>query len=332
MKKANVKSKNKFIIAVNLFLIFALMTVSVYAWFASHAENTVDAYEIQVQSDNSLELSFDGVTWGGTLDLAELENSDGTKVLDTMKFVETTSNGIGSNFWIPQLTQKTNYALVNTSGTWTAAEANKDYLKFTVKMRSKDKLKVFLSSESKATPSSSVITGVGCGNPSAYATGANSFSKDCVVGALRVSYNDASGTRRIWITNPEFHLDNTIGSTTYSMTTNALSNTYSSGSTAFTEGSNFWWNKPTEHYYYNGSAGSYTYYVSNYDFYELPDTLSTVPTDTKTLLTSLTTKTGDYYTGEATFVVWIEGCDTEARRALVDGKFNLSLVLDSFGI
>lgn len=332
MKTANNKPKNKYLIAVNLFLIFVLMTVAVYAWFASQSDNKVDAYDILVQSDSALELSFDGETWGGTLDLANLENSDGTKVLDTMKFVEITSNGIGSNFWIPQLTQKTNYALVNTSGTWTTAVANQDYLKFTVKMRSKDKLNVYLSSDSKAAPSSSVVTGADCGNPSTYASGTDSFSKDCVVGALRVSYNDAAGTRRIWITNPEFHLNNTVGSSTYTMTTDALSNTYSTGSSTFAEGSNFYWNKPTEHYYYNGSGTSYTCYVSNYDFYELPDTLSSVPTDTKTLLASLTTKTGDYYTGEATFVVWIEGCDTEARRALVDGKFNLSLVLDTFGV
>lgn len=325
MKKANHKSKNKYIIAVNLFLIAMLMTVAVYAWFASQAENRVDAYDIQVQSDNSLELSFDEETWGGTLNLADLEKSDGTKVLDTMKFVEVTSNA--TNFWIPQLTQKTNYAEVNTSGTWTTAVANQDYLNFTVHMRSKDKLNVYLGSESKASPASSVVTGANCGNPSSYATGANTFSKDCIVGALRVAFKSPSYTSKmIWITNPEYHLNNKVGSSTYTMDTTAEHGDYGSGTGAV--GADFRWNNPYQHNYYNNA----TYYVwtAANTLYELPDTLESVPTDNKTLLASLTTKEGDYYTGSVTFSIWIEGCDTEARRALVDGKFNLSLVLDSF--
>ncbi len=335
MKKTNSLSKNKFIIIVNLFLISILMVVGVYAWFASQANNRVDAYDIQVQSDNSLELSFDQETWNGTLNLSDLKRDDGTSVLDTMKFVEVTGNG--QFFNIPQLIQKSNYAEVNTTGQWTVAEANKDYLQFTVHMRSKDKLEVYLSSESKAAPSSTVFTGTNCGNPTTYASGANAFSKDCIVGALRVAAKNSSGTQKfIWITNPEFHLNNTIGSNTYSMDTSAYSGKYSTN-TSPAEGSNYYWNDPYAHYFYsNSSPRTVQTYAAGSTVIagQLPDSVSTKPTSNKTLLATLSgTKDADgYYNSYATITVWIEGCDTEARRALVDGKFNLSLLLDSYGI
>ena len=66
----------------------------------------------------------------------------------------------------------------------------------------------------------------------------------------------------------------------------------------------------------------------------MPNTESAKPADTRTLLGTLDgTKNADgYYEDTVTFRVWIEGCDTEARRALVNGKFNLTIMLDSFAI
>ncbi len=325
MKKSEVKSKNKHLIVVNLFLISILMVVGVYAWFASQADNRVDAYDIQVESDNALELSFDQTTWGGTLNLADYK-IDNTNVLDSMKFVEVT--GEGTNFQIPQLTQKENYAEVNTSGVWKTATANKDYLQFTVYMRSKDKLNVYLGSGSQATPASSVLTGANCGNPSSYTSGDNAFSKDCIVGALRVAVKDSTDAQKfIWITNPKYHLDNMIGSSDYSMDINATSTSYSAGTGAV--GNYFVWNNPYEHYYHT-TSGPVEY--SGILLTEIPDTQSEIPTATTTQIAQLTGEpdANGYYTSQATFTVWIEGCDTEARRALVDGKFDLTLALDSF--
>lgn len=327
LNKIKSKSKSKMIIVVNIFLIAILMVVAVYAWFSSNVNNTIDAYDIQVESDNALELSFDQNTWSGSLNLADLKN-DGltTNVLDTMKFVEVT--GDGSNFSIPQLTQKENYAEVNTAGTWSSAEANQDYLSFTVYMRSKDPLDVFFGSTSKASPASSVITGENSGNMSVY----GDFSRDCVVGALRVSALDSANSRKfVWITNPEYHLNNNIGSTTYSMTTNATSSSNTDGTGVV--GGAFRWNNSWAHYYYN-SAHTLTTMPTGVILGpgNIPDTETSRPTGNQTMLATLSgTQNADgYYTGSAKFNVWVEGCDTEARRALIDGKFNLSLVLDSF--
>lgn len=327
MKKATKKSNNKFIIAVNLFLIAILMVVAVYAWFASHADNRIDAYDIQVESDSSLELSFDGNTWGGTLNLADYEVG-GANVLDSMKFVEVT--GDGSTFSVPELIQNQNYADVNTTGTWTDAEANADYLQFPVYMRSKDKLDVYLGSESQALPASSIYTGINSGNPSTYASGENTFSKDCIVGSLRVAVKDDSDTQKfIWITNPEFHLNNIVGSSNYTMTTNAADGDFTTG-TGAVNGS-FYWNDPYTHYYYNASHTLTTAADADVIAGDLPDSITDIPDD-QTKIASLTksSDTDEYYTSQATVTVWIEGCDTESRRALVDGKFNLSLVLDAF--
>lgn len=327
MKKTTKKSNNKFIIAINLFLIAILMVVAVYAWFASHADNRIDAYDIQVESDSSLELSFDQETWGGTLNLADYKEGD-TNVLSSMKFVEVT--GDGSSFSIPELEQNQNYAAVNAAGTWTPAVANKDYLQFTLYLRSKDKLNVYLGSESQALPASSIYTGVNSGNPSTYASGANTFSKDCIVGSLRVAVKDDSNTQKfIWITNPEFHLNNTIGSNTYSMTTDAAEGAFSTGTGVV--GGSFYWNDPYTHYYYNASHTLTNADASDVIAGDLPNSITDVPGD-QTMIASLTkaNDSDEYYTSQATVTIWIEGCDTESRRALVDGKFNLSLVLDAF--
>lgn len=329
MKKFKLLSHRKIVIIINLFLIITLMSVSVYAWFVSRVDNRADAYDITVESGDALELSFDQSTWSGTLNLSEFKINN-TSVLDSMKFVNVTSNG--EYFYIPELIQHDGYATTNTNvGAMTPAVANQDYLNFTIYMRSKEALNVYFSSDSKATPASSIVSGVGCGNPSTYASGENTFSKDCVVGALRVCFNNSAGARKIWITNPELHLNNIVGSDEYTMDFNSTAAKYSDGTFNGSVGSTFYWNDSYVHYFVD-THECYTYGRSN-TITALPNTITEVPSD-ETLLCTLTKANAndEYFTGSATFKVWIEGCDTEARRALVGGKFNLSLVFDSFGV
>ncbi len=336
MKLFNLKLNKKLIIIINLFLITALMTVSVYAWFASHVDNRVDAYEITVESNNALELSFDGNSWGGALNLADYKDANGDSILKKIKFVEITGDGTEANFQVPQLSQKTNYAEPNTAVAWSPAYQNQDYLVFTVLMRSKDKMNVYLSSDSLASPASSVLTGENCGNASTYASGANAFSKDCVVGALRVGFTNQAGAKHVWITNPEFHLNNTVGSEIYTMDTDATNSTYSDGTGV--EPGNFIWNQPNVHYYYDKNKTLKDSLDNDVNFNALsalPDTVTSNPgINSSTHIATLdgTPDSNGYYKDSVKFVVWIEGCDTEARRALVDGSFNLSFVFDTYGV
>ena len=328
MKQIKAKTKSKLIILVNLFLICTLMTVTVYSWFAAQADNRVDIYEIQVESKNALELSFDQSTWSGSLNLKDYKVGN-KSVLDTLKLVEIT--GDGNTFRVPELEQKAEYAVVKTNGHWDNATANQDYIDFTVYMRSKDPLNVYLGSESAVVPAHTILTGENCENPSSYTEGADAFSRDCVIGALRVSFDNSADARQIWITNPNYHLNNNQGSTEYSMTFDAAPGQYSNG-TLDTEGKPFFWNDPYKHYYYDLN-NTVTTKDSNV-LTKLPETVTEVPTSTDTRLAVLdgTADANGYYTGSVTFRIWIEGCDTEARRALVDGSFALSLVFDAFDI
>ena len=96
-------------------------------------------------------------------------------------------------------------------------------------------------------------------------------------------------------------------------------------------GSPFYWNRSDLHYYYSETDNKVTTYSNKIT--SLPDTVTNVPSSNNTYLCQLTDQDTDgLYTGSATFTVWIEGCDTEARRALVDGKFNLSLAIDAFAV
>ncbi len=322
MKKLNKNFKKKSLIIINLFLIFTLMTVSVYSWFATHVDNRVDAYDVQVHADNDLELSFDGTNWSNSLNIENLIVND-LPVTRLLNMVEITSDGTTS-FQKPQLTQNANYAEVKLDGNWTTATPNKDFLQLNLKMRSVDELNVYLSSDSQALPNSE----------SSNLSEQGEFSRDYVVGALRVGFKNAAKTPIVWITNPEYHLNNVVGSSDISLDVNTEAKSYPNGTGE--KGSNFKWNNPLEHYYYIKNASN-AYELKTFPesqtFAELPETVNSVESDSTLLVTlSKNNQTDPYYQGEVTINVWIEGCDTEARKALVGGEFSLSLAFDSYPV
>ena len=120
------------------------------------------------------------------------------------------------------------------------------------------------------------------------------------------------------------------------MDTNATNSTYSNGTGE--EENDFVWNQTDVHYYYTKDKVLKKSLDPDIDFNAisaLPDTVSSNPgTGSATHIATLdgTADSNGYYYDSVKFVVWIEGCDTEARRALVDGKFNLSFVFDTDGI
>ncbi len=354
MKNKKIFNNKKTIIIINLLLILALMTGSVYSWFAVNVENRVDVYEIEVEADNALELSFTGDenSWSNSLNLSDLKNSDGESVLTKLNFGEIT--GDGTNFQVPTLSQYGNYALVDKNAEWSDANENVDYLKFTVHLRSQDPLYVFLSSDSAATPATDNYSGADTERPAAcsFATDEKKFSKDCIVGALRVGFDDVDGKdgnlnklNNIWITNPKLHLTNTIGSDDYSMDFNAVSTAYPDGPYDVMPDNvddildqNYKWNNPYTHYYYDSSKTLKNTVADVEVITELPDTVINPYNPDYSPKGILLAKLDDgnctidsegYYTDTVEFTIWLEGCDTEARRALVGGKFKLSLAFDS---
>ncbi len=329
MKKENTKSKNKLLIFTNLFLIFVLMVVGVYAWFAAQSDNRADAYDITVLADNPLELSLDGRTWSSNLNLNTFIEAD------DFQFKEVTGTGESNDMWVPELKQHGNYAIPDTTSDWREAIPNKDYLEVKVLMRSRDKLDVYIGSNSYAEPVSKILTGVNAENKSSYATGVNAFSKDCIVGALRVGFQTTNATkyRYVWIPRSDIHLNNTVGSDVYDVKVSSMA-TYKDGSPIFTINEPYFWNNPKSHYYYYVNNGSdMKIETMEHVWTKLPDTVNTIAnydSQVAQLRNTMSFNGVEYYYTTATITIWIEGCDTEARRALSGGKFNLALKLDSF--
>lgn len=339
MKNKKIFNSKKTIIIINLLLILALMTGSVYSWFAVNVENRVDVYEIEVEADNALELSFTGEenSWSTFLNVSDLKNDKGELVLTNLNFGEIT--GDGTTFKIPTLSQYGNYALVDKSAeaNWSDATENVDFLRFKVHLRSEDQLNVFLSSDSAAFPATDNFKGDNVERPASCKDA--KFSKDCIVGALRVAFDDVSSSNDnpnyIWITNPDFHLNNNIGTDDYSMDFDATTKSYTEGLyDSYVDqiiNQPYKWNNPTKHYYYDINKTLKDSVANVKVITELPDTLTNPYTSNAIQIASLTGTKGEdgFYHDDVEFTIWLEGCDTEARRALVGGKFRLSLAFDS---
>lgn len=294
--------KKKKLIIANSVLMLLLIVGFVYAWFAVNYNNEIDSNNVTVTAEGALELSLDNSNWSPNLNLAD--STEYTSV----KFTDITGSGDG-NFLRPTLDQSTGFAVVNPSGTWTPPGKNSDYVRFTLYMRSTEELKVSLGNNSSVRPSVGMdyLKGSSAKNLSSFSTTDFKFSKDIVVGALRVSAIDTSSTTSnhlfTWIPRPEIYFSSNAND--YSDSTISIDNTTDDSRT---------------HQYYDNTTHSLTTYDANL--------LTGDITDNQYLCT-LTKGSGEYYTAQIDFCIWLEGCDNEARRAFVGGKFNVNLNLVS---
>lgn len=313
--------KYKKLIISNLLLLVLLVAGFTYAWFASTYGNIVDADQVQVIADSALEISFNGTDWSSYLNL----NSIGSPVdLNNLKFTDITGSGNGS-FYKPSLNQLSGYAEVSTSDTWSVPEANTDYIAFDLYMRSTDMVNVYLGEGASVSPQAEKLLNLDdndtINNKSAY----GNFSRDLVAGAVRVSAthttNEGSGSEAIehlftWIPCPKIYFP-------YGPSENIVS--YSGIRIDAASSETFNDISPYQHWYNaNPNDATMTKYVGSL----VTDTISG---ENQQKLVSLTTKAGSdtFYQDKVRIYIWLEGCDNEARRAFVDGKFNVSLTLSA---
>ena len=294
-------SKKKKLIVANSFLLLFLTVGCVFAWFATNYSNEIDSNQVEVVADNALELSLTGNDWKSNIDLATDPYS--TEWFQSIKFTDITGKGDG-NFLRPALTQGDNGATVNPDIEWSNPTYNKvdgDYVKFTLYMRSKDPIVVKLGDGSYVKPIDEYLRGSSVKNPS-NGTGTAMYSKDIVVGAVRVGVNNDAGHMFTWIPRPDIHV-NTIGDIA---SENILLNQ--------TSGDSF------THKYYNSSKTLTTLSSAK--------TLKgDITSSNAQVLATLSGTTDDYgyYKDSVDFYIWLEGCDNEARRAFVGGKFKVYL-------
>lgn len=300
-------SKKKKLILANSILIVLLIAGTVYAWFAVNYNNEVYDNDVTVVADNMLELSVDGGnTWHNYISL-----KDNTDWFQDVKFTDVTGSGNGT-FYRPDLIQEVGYADVDPSGSLHRASRNSDYARFTLMMRSKDRLNVYLGAGSNVVPSVGMAhlksTTSSVPNESTYSTSGNHFSRDIVTGAIRVSMIDTSTSSDLhkftWIPRPEIYFG-TTNQTDYTRITTTAS-----------------------------SGESYTHKYLTYPNKAVTPFTGTLYTGdmTSDLIIATLNKsnpTDNYYSSQVDFCVWLEGVDAEARRAFVDGKFNMNLKIVS---
>ena len=309
------KSKKRMIVANSLLLAFMIFG-SVFAWFASNFKNYVASNDVQVISDGDLLLSVDNTNWSNSISLSTKEWFKRTT------FTDITGSGDGT-FLRPTLQLNADYASIAKSGTWTtpsatntsdnniAGTSNYDYVRFTLYMKSKTPFTVNLGAGSYVKPAStyselSELLGDSAPNKITLSD-TLSFSRDLVAGAVRVSGISSSDDHIFtWIPRPEIDATPNNGAIT-SVSVTASSTTHT--------------------YYSKDAADTFT----SKDLAPIKTVTGDIKGGTsgneQTLLTlSGPDESGDY-TGQVDFCIWLEGCDNEARRAFVDGKFKVYLNL-----
>lgn len=345
-------SRNKKLIITNAVLLVLLAAGFTYAWFASTYGNMVDADQVQVVADSELQISFNGTDWssylnlnspGSPVNLNTLRFTDITGSGDSVKVAPTDSSGIADgDFLKPALNQLDGYAEVASGSGSSVPIGNTDYIKFNLFLRSTDPLVVKLGTGSAVTPQSQTLLNLSSGDKANNISSLGNFSRDLVAGAVRVSMvknaGSASPSRLFtWIPCPNIYLDAGPSEpiSNYTIYENAGNDTPASGieyTKIVTSG-----NQGPD----SDPRGTRVHPYQHWYFASSDDTIMTqltknVVTGTITnetqqdILTLGGNKTDQgYYINNVTVYIWLEGCDNEARRAFVDGRFNVSLVISA---
>ncbi|HBE15747.1 MAG TPA: hypothetical protein DCY72_05835 [Ruminococcaceae bacterium] len=261
-----------------------------------------------------------------------------------------------------------NWKIKSGTNDYSIAEANTQYISFDLILRSKSATTLSLGPNSyaigasevdgtTAKPDGSMLTGTGVDRISDY----GSFSRDAIVGAVRVAFlgfddtltaeSYIAGTQDdklnhtpslLWVPRPDLYLNNNG---------NDLSTSGWSLNTGVTSGQTFNLNSQAmkdtaystyQHQYYNVFNAGYNdtvkvvkdesdyVHVSSKDTegneYHLNDTVELIHLD-KPMTVHENNEDVTYYYGKVRVRIWVEGTDTESRRALSKGKFKFNFDL-----
>ncbi len=315
--KDTLKSRQKMALIRLVALLIAivmLLLVAVWAWFANNTEADASGLNISVNAGKNMYISLDGgLTYHPGIDLldenSQIYISESNKIKDNLMMLDITSDG--KTFLRPVFSQTDGANRTpDTSKNWSDATPNQAYISLNINFRTTFPGKIYLGSgtdivtfcESNNLP----LTGTSSGNPSTK----GDFSKDCIVGALRLSAVDGDNLRFVMIPRSDIELITTtttvdnITSYSYEVKTgNAVSN------------------RAKIHEYYN-STKEFT--TNNSPLLSSSATQSAADENAYLTTTVLDEESGQYI-GNATINIWLEGCDDEVKRALSGGKYNIAL-------
>lgn len=309
-------------IAKNLIVLFAVALAGfcgIQAWFTDNRSAEANGIEVECQAPDGIEIAVVGhdapapteyTTGNITL------NKTNYPFLEKLQLTEIT--GDGTFFRKPALIQSGGQAHVDTKAEWSEPTANEHYLSFDLYIRSKSQYNISIGKKSTIKPDAPQLTsqdGTGIKNQSKY----GNFSRDSVVGAVRfsvVDYKSALTSKKLlWLPAPNILLEQTTDE--YTLSDNKQ------------DGESY------SHVYYDTNKAQHTvsstdvdnaFVVNNKGFdggkftYELGKNQNIAQL-------KKSSENDQFYSAMVTCNMWIEGEDAEARLALVNGKFNVNLVL-----
>lgn len=318
-KLVKVKRDTKSLVIKNLIVMAVLIIIAltgVISWFTNKTEATADGINVICEAPKGLKIAVvqhgepapdvdDETKWSeGEITLTK----EDYPFLKEQSIIEITSDG--TDFYKPKLTQENGKAKPDTSSEWDVADKD-SYLSIDVYMKTGEDHMVYLNSGTEISPISTTLTGEQSGNKS----DDGDFSKDCIVGAVRLStVNSAdSKLKNLWIPAPQIHYDSdkkevTLGNTSgdtfkhkyWKVTKNSDGKTGKPTGTA-----------PVEYKDVITNTNNDFKLGKNYDFAMLT---KKQPSD-------------KYASGMTTVNIWVDGEDDEARFAMVGGKFKATIKL-----
>lgn len=309
-------------IAKNLIVLFAVALAGfcgIQAWFTDNRSAEANGIEVECQAPDGIEIAVVGhdapapteyTTGNITL------NKTNYPFLEKLQLTEIT--GDGTFFRKPALIQSGGQAHVDTKAEWSEPTANEHYLSFDLYIRSKSQYNISIGKKSTIKPDAPQLTtqdGTGIKNKSKY----GNFSRDSVVGAVRfsvVDYKSAPPSKKLlWLPAPNILLKQTTDEYT-------LSDDMPSG-------------ESYSHVYYDTNRVQHTVsstdvdkaFVVNNDGFDGGKFTYELGQNQNIAQLKKSSENAQFYSAMVTCNMWIEGEDAEARLALVNGKFNVNLVL-----
>lgn len=318
-KLVKVKRDTKSLVMKNLIVMAVLIAIAltgVISWFTNKTKATADGINVICEAPDGLEVAI--VPHGsneklnyqaGTIDLTKCESL--SDLFSNLSFEELTSDGL--HFYKPKLNQSGSTVTVDTTDKWLDAEdyAYKNhsdgtsipYLSLDIYMRSKNAHTIVLGSDTYIKPNSDKLNGADSGNKSEL----GDFSKDCIVGAVRMS-TVVGNEPKLWIPAPNILYDYDNGTVSTKIT--------DKNSESFKH--KYW--KVTDLKPSPNEQEAQGVIVNNKCNYEIGEN--------DALNIALSQDNDDkLFKGKFTLNIWVDGEDAEARQAMVGGKFTASIKL-----
>lgn len=318
-KLVKVKRDTKSLVMKNLIVMAVLIAIAltgVISWFTNKTEATADGINVICKAPDGLEVAI--VPHGskkelkyqaGKIDLTKCESL--LDLFSNLSFEELTSDGL--HFYKPKLNQSGSTVTVDTTDKWLDAEdyAYKNhsegtsipYLSLDIYMRSENAHTIVLGSDTYIKPNSDKLNGADSGNKSEL----GDFSKDCIVGAVRMS-TVVGNEPKLWIPAPNILYDYDKGTVSTKIT--------DKNSESFKH--KYW--EVTDLQPSSDEQVAEDVIVNNNCDYKIGKN--------DALNIALSQDNDDkLFKANFTLNIWVDGEDTEARQAMVGGKFTASIKL-----